>query len=78
MSAETASEQTYKEKMFAIVRKDAPGTILGLQSGHLMIFNSEREAWAWMVRVDDAQRKQLAVQPIKYDLDGRPKELRMQ
>ncbi len=78
MSADKGETQTFKEKMFAIVKKDAPGTILGLQSGHLMIFNSEREAWAWLVRVDDAQRRTLAVQQINYDLEGAPKELRLQ
>lgn len=57
-------------QMCAIVRKDRDDIILGLHSGHMMIFNSEREAWAWLAGRDADIQAQLTIKPLDWKWVG--------
>ena len=63
-------EEVINLKMYAIVRKDRDDIILGLNTGHMMIFNSEREAWGWLVGRDESTQAQLTVKPLDWKWVG--------
>lgn len=63
-------EEVVNLKMYAIVRKDRDDIILGLNTGHMMIFNSEREAWAWLAGRDERHHAQLTVKPLDWKWFG--------
>ena len=64
----TEKVEEFKEKIYAVVRKDAPGTILGLRTGHLMIFNAEREAWAVLATFDKERQDVMTVLPLNWSI----------